>query len=419
MSGESTEEPSSVYPPSGQAPVLYVYDTYYKTRFSMNGTFAFDVLEIHEGNRVFCIRGYEGEHERIEGVFTGDFQDPRNALPAPVATKNFFRKALNRVSVLGAIFKVNFRHRKDLQRARPFGAPEVALFMSPDIRYAFSILAYAFFHRRTLVLMHYYRPFSRITAWFFRLTAGMTRLQPTAEHDELGSFLMERMGCHCPTLHYPAERICAFAAARGPRSAPGRALTIGFFGNHRAEKGLDILLEAVRFLDEAEIPDYRFLIQGEQAVIEEKFPFLATIGSGIIEWLPPKLFGEPYFEALYGCDAVMLPYRLEPYRLRLSMVAVEAGILGIPICASRGLSTDFLRAYTRSWLEFEEGDPEELKDCLERLRLGYSHWSGLAREDAPKMAEAFGADRFTETLNRLRVKAGLVAPGAEEPEEVK
>lgn len=120
---------------------------------------------------------------------------------------------------------------------------------------------------------------------------------------------------------------------RFPRDRPLRAL---FFGTLRRNKGLDLLLEAVRALEAR--TDFELLVAGqapnpgEQRVVMDSVRGLRSVSTEI-RWISPERKREIYKDA----DLVVLPYRQfgsqsgvlhDAYAYGLPVVVTDVGALG-------------------------------------------------------------------------------------------
>lgn len=115
-----------------------------------------------------------------------------------------------------------------------------------------------------------------------------------------------------------------------------KAVTISCLGPARLEKGIDTLQKAIlHLLSEKPELNAKFIIQWNQDIFNadgskiEKYSELET--SDKVEFLTSDLSSQQYNDYLTSSDCIILPYRRQAYYTRLSGIAVEAAILGIPI----------------------------------------------------------------------------------------
>lgn len=154
-----------------------------------------------------------------------------------------------------------------------------------------------------------------------------------------------------------AERCWQAKSARPPR--------VLFAGRLVAEKGVDVLLAALRRLDERGV-DLRVDIIGDgplRAACAEAGRSLRRVQSSLLDPVP---YGKPFFELLQRYHAVVVP-SLSDEQPRLVFDALAQAV---PVLASR---TDGLTAHVvddrNGWL-FPPGDADALAATLERASDG-------------------------------------------------
>lgn len=123
-------------------------------------------------------------------------------------------------------------------------------------------------------------------------------------------------------------------------------LILGFLGDGRKEKGL---LEFLRFTEEAsknnDFNNFRFIVQiqnprGYSANELNEIDNLkeALLARKSVEVNSGPLDSEEYYKKLKSCDAVFVLHYPKHYSIRLSGIAVECGMIGIPVIAYDGTS---------------------------------------------------------------------------------
>ena len=113
-------------------------------------------------------------------------------------------------------------------------------------------------------------------------------------------------------------------------------VVISYLGPARLEKGIDILQKAILHLLQTQRElNVKFLIQWNRDIFNidasrfEKHPDLEK--SDKVKFITSDLSSEEYNSYLASSDCIILPYLRQAYYTRLSGIAVEASMLGIPI----------------------------------------------------------------------------------------
>lgn len=175
------------------------------------------------------------------------------------------------------------------------------------------------------------------------------------------------------------------------RSRPGEPLRLLFVGRFDRQKGIDILLDAMRCLGRR---DVQLTVVGSQVLGGSAIEMPAQVS--VVDWLPRQDLPGYYARA----DAVVMPSRWEGF----GMVAIEAMCCGTPVIASnRGALPEIVR-HGQTGLVFDLDHPRALLVVLE----------ALDREELRVMGARAGREfkrRFTaEVMNRslIRVYRWLV-----------
>jgi len=188
---------------------------------------------------------------------------------------------------------------------------------------------------------------------------------------------------------------------RGNRQ-PGSPLRLACFGPARYDKGLDVLQKALLALrQESPEPDYTCTIQWQE-------PYCLPDGTCIgpdpqlqdragFEWIRSYFGTETYFRHLVSTDLMVLPYRRGFYYAKLSRVAIDAAICGIPFIYPCGT---WLEEYANDWgigIGFMPEDPVSLAAAIRLGLRDYQRWK------ASSMAAATSAEMRHSTRELLRV----------------
>jgi glycosyltransferase involved in cell wall biosynthesis len=148
-----------------------------------------------------------------------------------------------------------------------------------------------------------------------------------------------------------------------------RPITITCPGFARYEKGNDLLLEACRLLwaetgfetvhvmcqwpEPFALPDGLMLTPAPDLVADPRF-----------ELINENLDEQAYHALLARTDLIVLPYRRESYHNRVSRVAIEAAIHGLPLLPMRGTWAEELSALAGGSDVIEDESAEAIADGL-------------------------------------------------------
>ncbi|HEY0865846.1 MAG TPA: glycosyltransferase family 4 protein [Fimbriimonas sp.] len=167
-------------------------------------------------------------------------------------------------------------------------------------------------------------------------------------------------------------------------------LTIGCLSSIRRAKGLDRLVEAMRFL-----PEMRLLVAGRtlEPAFEQQVRATAPPNVQFLGELSPSQKRE-----FYGrCDLVCLPSRLHESR---AIAALEALSHGRPVVASaQGFFTE-LATFTPAVVTVDAEDPRLLSEAILNL-ADRPKLSWLGREGCESLCMRFSPHRIGIELNRL------------------
>ncbi len=154
-----------------------------------------------------------------------------------------------------------------------------------------------------------------------------------------------------------------------------KVVVISCLGPARLEKGIDVLQQAILHLltTNPEL-NAKFIIQWSQDIFNtdgvqvERYSELEN--SNKVQFLTSDLSSEEYNHYLTTSDCIILPYRRQSYYTRLSGVAVEAAILGIPIIYTKDTWLEDAVSEYGAGLSVEN---ENYLDLAEKIELMVSH----------------------------------------------
>ena len=197
----------------------------------------------------------------------------------------------------------------------------------------------------------------------------------------------------------PAVHGVSPAAQPRRRSADG-VLTLGFLGQQRTEKGVELLPMIVNGLRRAGCRD-RILIQdGDPAVrgITAKLRKLAD-GDPLVEFVHGPADAEMWQSLLARTDLAVLPYEPGRYRASYSAIAVEAVGSGIPMVVPRGTTMARLAdEYQHGAACFDAWDAGSICDSILKALDEFGRLAKGAFDGRVAWSEKNGAGAFAERL---------------------
>jgi glycosyltransferase involved in cell wall biosynthesis len=184
------------------------------------------------------------------------------------------------------------------------------------------------------------------------------------------------------------------------------ALLFATYGFTRYDKGLDVLQEALKLRSElARSTQYRFVLQwtGDYQLPDgswiRKDPLLAA--SPQVSYIPPFLDSNEYHEWIGRTNVMVLPYRRGFYHDRLSRVAIDAAMVGIPIVYPKGTWLESFAINQASGVGFDAEDPSSLADAIYEAISRYDELKSVALMRRSGVVEAFSAKTFFDTIASL------------------
>jgi glycosyltransferase involved in cell wall biosynthesis len=205
-----------------------------------------------------------------------------------------------------------------------------------------------------------------------------------------------------PATLFP-QIVIPFSTEEPDNHPPDEEISMGCYGPSRAEKGTDVLQEAIAiYCRRFPAGRARFLVHWTQ-------DFVAETGRRVTRL--PELMRDPrvqflthffahgeYEEQLSRTQVMLLPYRLSGYRLRGSRVVMEAMVNGMPVIATRGTSLASLVETHGAGLFCEDGDPESLALAIREMEERFEELRQAARSKMPAAAREFSIDAFRRTF---------------------
>lgn len=201
-------------------------------------------------------------------------------------------------------------------------------------------------------------------------------------------------------------RIPPEAAKRIDPAIPQR-IRFGTFGFTRYDKGLDVLQEAIKQLPSDWGDNMEFVLQWTQdyslpcgRLIKQDSALQENKNVSFISAFKDS---REYYDSLAQTDVVALPYRRDFYSDRMSRVAVDAALAGIPTVFPRDTWLEDFHEDYGSGVAFTADDPASLARAILEVRLDYLHQSKVAIDRMQKTRHDFSGAAFfsiiQETLN--------------------
>jgi len=215
------------------------------------------------------------------------------------------------------------------------------------------------------------------------------------------SFCLRRM----PLVPHVTELpdLSPYRVRNSVSESPGK-LSFGTYGFTRYDKGLDVLQSSLRFLlsEKGELPDSNFFIQWTSdyrlpdGTLIEQDPILNRLDN--ITYIPEFNSSEDYYNWIARTDIMLLPYRRGFYRDKLSRVAIDAALAGIPIIYPKGTWLEGFVANHAAGVSFEEANPKSLAVAIEHSVRTHNELKGLAISRQEKTASFFSAKSFFKEI---------------------
>ena len=254
------------------------------------------------------------------------------------------------------------------------------------------------FPRRTGLLRRFIRLFERLQQ------EGRATL--CVETPEMGRHYHRFSGLRFEVVPHVVQFDTADLDRRRDEVTRDEIVAFGSFGFARFDKGTDILQEAVRLIFE-KTPEFetRFFIQWNR-----DFDFddgrTATISptlreNPLVHYITEVFDKDAYLDYLARTDIVVLPYRRFFYRERLSRVAIDAAIAGIPFIAPEGTWLSRFQEKYGAGLTFEPERPESLAEMIREARKQSDDLKARARSRMKAAAEAFGPEAFLRRIKEF------------------
>ena len=113
------------------------------------------------------------------------------------------------------------------------------------------------------------------------------------------------------------------------------------------------------------------------------------------------LTGEAYWDFLQQADVIVLPYRSESYRARVSRVAIEAAMLGKPMVYTKGTWISEVVAMGGAGVAIAEETPQSLAEAIQMAIGDLDMLQSEAESGAPQVLEFYSVSSFHRLLDEV------------------
>ena len=168
---------------------------------------------------------------------------------------------------------------------------------------------------------------------------------------------------------YPFRMVPHAVESKPPcatRTASSDVVTFLSLGFARPDKGSDLLSDAVDYLLEQKSSSHlRWILQWNNPSAKHGFPKRPSLEeSAQVDFIDACLTDAEIQDLLIRADFLVLPYRNSSYHARLSRVAVEGVVHGIPLIYPAGSSIGEIASEYGAGCTFQDGSFESLAKCM-------------------------------------------------------
>ena len=183
-------------------------------------------------------------------------------------------------------------------------------------------------------------------------------------------------------------------------------LVLATYGFTRFDKGLDILQDALKSDPELlQNPNVLFVLQwtGDYVLPDgkliQKEPILENAFN--VSYIPAFEGSEQYYQWIAKTNIIVLPYRRAFYCDRLSRVAIDAAIAGIPVVYPRGTWLESFVSEYGSGIPFDAENLASLAEAIIRAISQFNELKEKASINSHIVSNAFSAAAFFRTITKL------------------
>ncbi len=379
--------------------------------------------------------GREAGHEIEVAVHKDACPEILQALPCrPVLNATVFEKNVVSAGKFDG-FKRSFVHNRSLYR-------DLCAFLSANNDYDVIIattprldhlLAYEFLHwrfphqKRPHFVLIFVESVGKYSSDYTRISFGKKSL-PLKLALKLSRFLPERENFSLVTesagLVRQFEKFCgiefglvphvtrlpvsdSYRKKSDPLAAPVSPKILGTFGFTRYDKGVDVLQSAIKlFPPPAGQPGIRFVVQwtGDYQLPDGSWIRKDSTleNSSWVQYIPAFSASSEYYEWIARTDIMVLPYRKDFYYDKLSRVAIDGALAGIPIVYPSGTWLEsFVQQYAAG-VAFQPEDPASLAQAIQEAVIKFPELKVKADARKQIAEDAFSARTFFNIIGAMR-----------------
>lgn len=187
-----------------------------------------------------------------------------------------------------------------------------------------------------------------------------------------------------------------------PTIKNGHALKLGFFGQYRKEKNLDVFLDV--FLSCKFPPTVQLLVQGATVKPEDADDFQRIQqkyeNNRQITFLHKALIGKEWQTAIANVDALIMPYSASRYRYHWGGMFFTAIGFHKPVVITDEVNPEILAEYDIG-VSFTNGDNQSLKKALELFVTTFNDKTEIYKNELQRANTSFAPERLAAKLLEL------------------
>jgi len=175
--------------------------------------------------------------------------------------------------------------------------------------------------------------------------------------------------------------------AKANSSASG-PMILGTFGFTRYDKGVDVLQSAIKLLSPWKNgTDVRFVVQwtGDYQMPDGSWARADAVTSPLVQYIPPFTHSDEYFEWIARTDIMVLPYRRDFYYDKLSRVAIDAALAGMPLVYPAGTWLEGFVQEHAAGIAFEPENPASLAAAIQQAVQKFPELKTRADNPPPRL----------------------------------
>jgi glycosyltransferase involved in cell wall biosynthesis len=181
-----------------------------------------------------------------------------------------------------------------------------------------------------------------------------------------------------------------------------RPLRLGFFGQYRKEKKLDLFLDAFvecKFKTKVEL-----IVQGATMLAEDATDFeriqLQYRNYPNIKFWHKALIGKEWQEAIAGVDALMMPYGAERYRYHWGGMLFTAIGFYKPVVITDNINPEVINSYDIG-VSFPTGNYQKLTEAVENFVNSFPDKALIYEKELYRANDDFSQQYFTKQIYNL------------------